>query len=72
MNLTQEEFARLTLEKAAKKVAAGELTPLDLVEASAARLDAFEPAINAFITRTDDLSRRRAAESGAPAGRPPA
>ncbi|MDR1521199.1 MAG: Asp-tRNA(Asn)/Glu-tRNA(Gln) amidotransferase subunit GatA [Planctomycetota bacterium] len=68
MKITQEQFARLTLEEAGRLVAAAELSALDLVEASAARMDLFEPAINAVVTRTDEVSRRRAAESAASPG----
>lgn len=62
MTITPEQFAQLTLEKAREGVKKNEFTPGDLLEASLARMNAFEPVINAVITRTDDEARKAAAE----------
>ncbi|MDR1745131.1 MAG: Asp-tRNA(Asn)/Glu-tRNA(Gln) amidotransferase subunit GatA [Planctomycetota bacterium] len=61
MTITPEQFAQMSLEQARSGVDRGEFTPADLLEASFARMDAFEPAVNAVITRSDDAARARAA-----------
>ncbi|MDR1535046.1 MAG: Asp-tRNA(Asn)/Glu-tRNA(Gln) amidotransferase subunit GatA [Planctomycetota bacterium] len=64
MKITHAQFARLTLEEAIRGTTAAELSAIDLVEASAARMNVFESTINAVITRTDEVSRRNAEASG--------
>ena len=66
MKITPEHFAQMTLEQAAAGLAKGEFTPSELLEASLARMDAFEPSINAVITRNDDEARKEAAALGKP------
>ncbi|MCC8180812.1 MAG: Asp-tRNA(Asn)/Glu-tRNA(Gln) amidotransferase subunit GatA [Planctomycetes bacterium] len=61
MTLAPEEFAQLTLEDAARGLAEKRFTSADLVEASLARMEQFEPAINAVITANPDEARRQAA-----------
>ncbi len=61
MKITAEHFAKLTLESAAKGVAEGAYSARDLVEASVARMIAFEPSINAVVTWNEDSARERAA-----------
>ncbi len=71
MTITSEQFARMTLEDAAKSVISGECTPSELLEASIQRMDQFEPTINAVITRNDEGARARVAElekNGLPQG----
>ncbi|MCL2000130.1 MAG: Asp-tRNA(Asn)/Glu-tRNA(Gln) amidotransferase subunit GatA [Planctomycetes bacterium] len=65
MKITPEQFAGLTLESAAKGVLNGEFGAIDLVEASVARMIAFEPSINAVITWNEDSARERAIEQDA-------
>ncbi len=67
MTITPEQFAQMSLEQACSGLEKGEFTPADLLEASFARMDAFEPAINAVITRNDDAARACAAANPAPA-----
>ena len=50
----------LTIAEAGRQLRAGSLTSAALTEAVLARIDATEPALNAFITRTDDLAREQA------------
>lgn len=61
MAITPEQFAALTLEDAAAGVVAGWFTAAELLEASIARMDAFEPVINSIITRNDRQARELAA-----------
>ncbi|HUG56203.1 MAG TPA: amidase [Candidatus Limnocylindrales bacterium] len=67
-----DDLADLTLEEAARRVAERSVSPVDLVEACLARIEALEPVLNCFITLTADaaLASARAAErelaSGAP------
>jgi len=55
-----EELIHLTATEAAAKLAGGEITPLDLVDAAAARIAAVEPAINALPTLCLDRARDHA------------
>ncbi len=70
MTITTEQFARLTLEEAAAGVISGQFKAAELVEASIQRMDAFEPAINAVITRNDAAARQKA-EAADKGGLPP-
>ena len=62
MKITPEEFAGMDLETAAKGLAQGDFAAVDLAAAAAARMDAFEPVVNAMITRNDEGALARAAE----------
>ncbi len=68
MTIDHEQFARMTLEDAARGVISGECSASDLVEASIRRMDVFEPVVNAVITRNDDAARARALENNIPQG----
>jgi aspartyl-tRNA(Asn)/glutamyl-tRNA(Gln) amidotransferase subunit A len=46
----------------AEGIAAGQLSPTDLVEAALARVDAADPLLHAFCTPTPDIARQRASE----------
>lgn len=60
MTITASDFARLTLESAGEGLRKGDFSPEELIEASIARMDAFEPSVNAIITRNDDAARQAA------------
>lgn len=58
----------------ARRIRAGEATPLEVVDAHIARIEEVEPQLNAFITTTFDKARdeaRRKTEEGVPADAPP-
>ena len=63
-----EELTRLTAREAVRLLAAGEVSPLELIDAAAARIAAVEPAINALPTLC--LERARNAAKNLPATRP--
>ncbi|MEQ9330003.1 amidase family protein [Thalassobaculum sp.] len=63
-----EELTRLTAREAVRLLAAGEVSPLELIDAAAARIAAVEPAINALPTLC--LERARNAAKKLPATRP--
>jgi amidase len=42
-----DELIRMTASEAVARLKAGEIQPLDLVEAAAVRIEAVEPAVNA-------------------------
>jgi len=70
---TPEELCRLTATQAVALLRAGEVSPLDLVEAAAARIEATDGAVNALPIRFLDVAREEAkrfpASSRAMAGR---
>jgi len=51
-----------TVVELAAGIAAGELSPTELVEAALERLDVADPALHAFCTPTPDIARARALE----------
>ena len=53
----------LTLEDAAVAVRERRVSPVELTEAALARIEAFEPRLNAFVTVTADLARTQAREA---------
>jgi aspartyl-tRNA(Asn)/glutamyl-tRNA(Gln) amidotransferase subunit A len=55
----------LTLQQAAEKLRAGEISSLELTEACLARIAALEPKIHAFVTVTPDLARSSAQSADA-------
>jgi amidase len=66
-----DELWRLGLVDVTEKLRAGEISPLDLVEASAQRIEAVESALNAMPTRCFDRARdhaRRIMSGDSPAG----
>lgn len=70
-----DELIRMTAVEAVRRLRAGEISPLDLIEASAARIAAVEPAVNALPTlcldRARDHARRLMAGHGRAAEREP-
>lgn len=50
----------LTIAEASRRIARGKLSPVDLVEASLARIEALNPRLNAFILVLADRARRAA------------
>ncbi len=69
---TGANLAYLPLVEVARRLAAGTLSPVDLVEAAIARAEALNPRLNAFIAIEADGARAAARESAARlrAGRP--
>ena len=58
----------------ARRIRAGDTSPLEVVDAHIARIETVEPHINALITTTFDAARttaRRMTEAGVPADPPP-
>ncbi|MDB5840025.1 MAG: gatA 2, partial [Herminiimonas sp.] len=53
----------LTIGQAACRIAAGELSPVDLVEACLARIEAIDPTLHAFITVTAERARQEARQA---------
>ncbi|MCY1498223.1 6-aminohexanoate-cyclic-dimer hydrolase [compost metagenome] len=56
----QEELQLLDATAQAALVTKGEVTPLELVDAAIARIERFDPAINAVISRQFEQARERA------------
>jgi amidase len=63
-----DELARLDATAQAELVRAGELTPLELVDAALARIEKLNPSINAVIHRLDEKARAAAASPALPDG----
>jgi aspartyl-tRNA(Asn)/glutamyl-tRNA(Gln) amidotransferase subunit A len=65
-----DELAGLTIAELAPRLRDRELSPVEVAEASVRRMEATEPDLNAFITRTGDqaLAAARAAEAEILAG----
>ncbi|MCC8190975.1 MAG: amidase, partial [Planctomycetes bacterium] len=66
MSITAQEFAGLDLETAAAGLGRGDFTAADLLAAADARMDAFEPVINAVLTRNGAAEADAAAADAAP------
>ncbi len=56
----EDEFAALDATAQAALVRSGQVTPLELVDAAIARIEALEPRINAFATPLFDRAREQA------------
>ena len=54
------DLIRLTATEAVAKLRAGDVTPLELIDAAAARIEAVEPAVNALPTLCLDRARDHA------------
>ena len=69
---SESELAFLTIEEAARLLRRGEISPIDLVEISLARIERGNPRLNAFLTITAEQARKqaRAAERGFRRGAP--
>ena len=59
-NAMTNELIRLTAREAIRRVTAGEITPLDLIDAAERRIAECEPALNALPTLCFDRARDRA------------
>jgi aspartyl-tRNA(Asn)/glutamyl-tRNA(Gln) amidotransferase subunit A len=55
----------LTIEEASRRIAAGQLTPLDLTRAYLERIERLNPRVNAYITVTADAALEQARALGA-------
>lgn len=66
-----DELAFLGIQRASALVQSKKVSPVELVRACLARIEAFDPALNAFITLTADaaLAQARLAESELQCGR---
>jgi aspartyl-tRNA(Asn)/glutamyl-tRNA(Gln) amidotransferase subunit A len=56
----EAELAFLTIEEAARLLRRREISPVELVEMSLARIERGNPSLNAFLTVTSELARRQA------------
>jgi aspartyl-tRNA(Asn)/glutamyl-tRNA(Gln) amidotransferase subunit A len=54
------DLAALTLAQASEKIQSGAVSPSDLVSACLARVEVYNPKLNAFITVTGEAARARA------------
>ena len=59
------ELWRLTAHEAQEGLRAKAFSAIELTESVLERVEAVEPAVNAYITRTDDLAREQAREADA-------
>jgi aspartyl-tRNA(Asn)/glutamyl-tRNA(Gln) amidotransferase subunit A len=57
---SESELAFLSIEQAARLLRKKEISPVDLVEVALARIERFNPRINAFITVVADRARKQA------------
>jgi len=55
----------LTIAEASSLIAQRELSPVEYTDALLARIETFDPQLNAFITVTAELARKRAREAEA-------
>ncbi len=60
-----QDLCFLTIAQAAEKIAARELSPVDLTRAYLDRISAIDPQLNAFITVTADRAMKQAQEAQA-------
>jgi aspartyl-tRNA(Asn)/glutamyl-tRNA(Gln) amidotransferase subunit A len=68
--MADQEIVFASISELAPRLAAGELSPVELTEAALARIERLEPQLNAFITVTAESARHaaRAAEAAIRAG----
>lgn len=69
-----DEFTTLGAAELARRIRAGDASPLEVVDAHIARIERVEPHINALITPTFDAARstaRRMTDAGVPSDPPP-
>lgn len=57
---TETELAFLSIEEAARLLRRKEISPVELVKMSLARIERKNPSLNAFLTVTADLARKQA------------
>lgn len=58
--MTEAALHDLTLAEAGRLIAARKLSPVEYVDALLARIDTYEPQLNAFITRTPEIAIKEA------------
>ena len=63
--MTDQELAFASISELAPRLAAGEISPVELTDATLARLEQLEPRLNAFITVTAESARHAARASEA-------
>jgi len=56
----ESELAFLSIEQAARLLRRKEISPVELTEASLARIERLNPSLNAFLTVIADRARRQA------------
>ncbi len=66
-----DPFASLDATAQAELVRSGEVTPLELVDAAIARIEALDPQLNAVIIELYDKARAQAGKAAAPPCRRP-
>ncbi len=68
--MTEQDLAFASIAELAPRLAAGEISPVELTEATLARIERLEPQLNAYITVTAESARHaaRAAEAAIQAG----
>jgi aspartyl-tRNA(Asn)/glutamyl-tRNA(Gln) amidotransferase subunit A len=57
---SESELAYLSIEQAARMLRLGEISPVDLVEVSLARIERWSPQLNVFLTVLAENARRQA------------
>ncbi|HEX9713719.1 MAG TPA: amidase [Actinomycetota bacterium] len=62
---SRDDLAYLTIAQASRMIAAGEITPTDLVEACLARVERHDPTIQAYLELTARQARAEAADATA-------
>lgn len=58
--MQDRELDRLTIARAGRLLRSGKLSPVELTEATLARIERLQPRLNAFITVTADVALRQA------------
>ena len=55
-----ETLEYATIAELRKLIRGKELSPVEIVEALAARIERYEPSLHAFVTQTPEVARQRA------------
>lgn len=63
MSQAETDINDLSVREIARRYRSRELSPVDVVDACLARIDALNPTLNAFVTLTDDAARKAAKEA---------
>ena len=66
--MNEAELAFATIAEIARLFRAGKLSPVELTELMLARIERFNPKLNAYITVTDEVARRQAKSAEAELG----
>ena len=59
------DLSRATIVEAGREMAAGRISPMELVEATLRRIERLNPTLKAFLTVSGDLAMERAREAEA-------